>query len=96
MNFEQSLKRLDEIVKGLEKGDVSLSESMSLFEEGANILVIIACFALGSFLGELIDLDKHVNTLGALIEKKVDKSGKYGKIAEGFFHTRNPSIHASR
>ena len=55
-----------------------------LFEEGANILIMIACFALGSFLGELIDLDKHVNTLGALIEKKVDKSGKYGKIAEGF------------
>ena len=38
MNFEQSLKRLDEIVKGLEKGDVSLSESMSLFEEGASLI----------------------------------------------------------
>jgi len=38
MNFEQSLKRLDEIVKTLERGDVSLSESMSLFEEGAALI----------------------------------------------------------
>lgn len=38
MNFEQSLKRLDEIVKNLEKGDVSLSESMSLFEEGTALI----------------------------------------------------------
>ena len=38
MNFEQSLKRLDEIVKSLEKGDVSLSDSMSLFEEGTALI----------------------------------------------------------
>ncbi len=38
MNFEQSLKRLDEIVKSLEKGDVSLSESMNLFEEGTTLI----------------------------------------------------------
>ena len=34
LSFEQSLKRLDEIVRALEKGDVPLSESMKLFEEG--------------------------------------------------------------
>ena len=38
MNFEQSLKRLDEIVKSLEKGDVSLADSMSLFEEGTSLI----------------------------------------------------------
>ncbi len=38
MNFEQSLKRLDEIVKSLERGDVSLSDSMSLFEEGTALI----------------------------------------------------------
>ena len=38
MNFEQSLKRLDEIVKSLEKGDVSLAESMSFFEEGTGLI----------------------------------------------------------
>lgn len=46
MTFEQSIKRLDEIVKNLEKGDVSLSDSMSLFEEGTAL--IKAC-------GEMLD-----------------------------------------
>ena len=34
MTFEQSLKRLEEIVKRMESGDVALEESLSLFEEG--------------------------------------------------------------
>ena len=38
LSFEQALKRLDEIVKGLEKGDVSLNDSMSLFEEGTGLI----------------------------------------------------------
>lgn len=36
--FEQSLARLEEIVRHLEKGDLPLSESLSLFEEGAGLL----------------------------------------------------------
>lgn len=38
MSFEASLKRLDEIVNHLEKGDLPLSESLSLFEEGTGLL----------------------------------------------------------
>ena len=38
LNFEQALQRLDEIVKGLEKGDVSLNDSMALFEEGTALI----------------------------------------------------------
>ena len=34
MSFEESLARLDEIVRHLEKGDLPLSESQTLFEEG--------------------------------------------------------------
>ena len=36
--FEQSLARLEEIVRHLEKGDIPLSESLSLFVEGAGLL----------------------------------------------------------
>ena len=36
--FEASVKRLDEIVRVMEKGDMPLEESMKLFEEG-NTLV---------------------------------------------------------
>ena len=38
LSFEDSMKRLDEIVKGLEKGDVTLSDSMALFEEGTGLI----------------------------------------------------------
>ena len=38
LSFEQSLKRLDEIVKSLERGDAALSESMKLFEEGTGLI----------------------------------------------------------
>ena len=38
VSFEQSLARLDEIVRHLEKGDLPLSESLKLFEEGTALL----------------------------------------------------------
>lgn len=37
-SFEDSLDRLDEIVRGLEKGDVALADSLKLFEEGAALI----------------------------------------------------------
>ena len=37
-SFEQSIKRLDEIVKLLEKGDAPLSESLKLFDEGTALI----------------------------------------------------------
>lgn len=41
MNFEQSLSRLEEIVKHLENGDMPLADSLKLFEEGTGL--IAAC-----------------------------------------------------
>lgn len=38
-DFEQSLGRLEEIVKHLEKGDMPLNDSLKLFEEGTALLV---------------------------------------------------------
>ena len=35
--FEENMTRLEEIVTRLEKGDVPLSESLSLFEEGTRL-----------------------------------------------------------
>ena len=54
-----------------------------LFEQGANILVMIVCFAVGAVIGELIDLDKQVNRLGKKIENRFSKNSN-SKIAEGF------------
>lgn len=38
MNFEESIKRLDEIIKALEDGKIDLDRSLALFEEGAGII----------------------------------------------------------
>ena len=36
--FEESMARLEEIVRTLEKGDGTLEESMALFEEGTKLV----------------------------------------------------------
>lgn len=36
-SFEQSLARLEEIVRTLEQGDCGLDESLKLFEEGSKL-----------------------------------------------------------
>ena len=38
MTFEESLARLDEIVRLLERGEATLGESMKLFEEGTKLI----------------------------------------------------------
>jgi exodeoxyribonuclease VII small subunit len=36
--FEAAMERLENIVESLEKGDLSLDESLKIFEEGMNLL----------------------------------------------------------
>ncbi|MBQ1459706.1 MAG: exodeoxyribonuclease VII small subunit [Oscillospiraceae bacterium] len=36
--FEENMRRLEEIVDKLEKGDAQLSESLALFEEGTGLV----------------------------------------------------------
>ena len=38
LSFEDSLAKLEEIVRHLEKGDLPLSDSLKLFEEGTALL----------------------------------------------------------
>jgi len=37
LSFEEALERLNEIVLSLEKGDIKLEDSISLFEEGVKL-----------------------------------------------------------
>ncbi len=55
-----------------------------IFDQKANILVIIGCMAVGAVIGELIDLDKLVNKIGQGIENKFNKNGNNVSIAKGF------------
>ena len=38
MNFEQSMARLEQIVRAMERGDVALEESLKLFQEGTDLV----------------------------------------------------------
>ena len=44
VDFEKSVARLEEIVEKLESGNISLDESMKLFEEGTKLTS--ACYEL--------------------------------------------------
>ena len=47
-----------------------------------NVLVMIVSVVLGALIGELADLDRWVNKLGALLEKSM--KGRGGNVSEGF------------
>ena len=38
MKFEEALKRIEEIVEALEQGEVSLDDSLKLYEEGQSLI----------------------------------------------------------
>ena len=48
------------------------------------VLVMIISMALGTLIGELIDIDKWVGRLGDFLENKLVKDGEKGKFAKGF------------
>ena len=53
--------------------------------EGSNTLITIISMALGSLIGELVDIDKHLNKLGEYLEIKFSKKCDKGiSIAQGF------------
>ncbi len=57
-----------------------------VFQDGINTLVIIASVVIGAVIGEGVDLDRRVNTLGKWLENKCNKNQTSGKIsiAQGF------------
>ena len=61
--FEDGMKRLEEIVVGLEKGTVSLEDSMELFTEGTKLSA---------------DLQKVLDEAEAKIKIITENNGKFG------------------
>lgn len=50
--------------------------------KGKNTLLIIVSIAIGSFIGEVIDIDKKLNDLGSFFEKKFSKGKDNVTIAQ--------------
>lgn len=51
-----------------------------LIADDINVLTVVLSFAVGSLLGELLNLDKHINTLAEKVENRFNGT----KISEGF------------
>ena len=79
---DQVLKAMGIVV--LIIGLVGVLENMITIENGhissSGTLTLIMAIAVGTFIGEFLKLDKHMNDLGEKIEIKLNK----GQIAEGF------------
>lgn len=51
---------------------------------GKNTLIVVVSMVLGTVIGELIDLDKGVNKIGNVLERKFSKNKEDNNIAQGF------------
>lgn len=69
------------IVKGLSLCIIYIGIDGAL--SGENPLIAILSVTIGAIVGELIDIDKHLNRFGAFIQSKVKSSGD-NRFAEGF------------
>ena len=72
----------DTIMKGLALCTMYIGISGAL--EGTDTLQMIISIAVGALIGEIIDIDKWLEKLGAFLESKFNKEGKSGSIAQGF------------
>ena len=61
-----------------------LVENSILSDGLVKVLVMILSMAVGTLIGELIDVDKWVNKLGEILEKRFSKEGERGNFAKGF------------
>ena len=52
--------------------------------KGNNTIVLIISITIGAFIGEVIDIDSKLESLGKSIENKFSKNKGDSKIAEGF------------
>ncbi len=72
----------DSIMKGL--GLCVLFIGISGALEGQNTLIAILSIAIGTVIGEAIDIDRRLNHLGQLLESRFSKAGSEQTVARAF------------
>lgn len=55
ITFEKAIKRLEEIVKELERGDIEIEKALTIFEEGTKLSKICA--------KKLLNIEKRIEIL---------------------------------
>ena len=65
--------------------DAAPSIGSELLSDGLiKVLIMIVSMAVGTLVGELIDIDKWIVKLGDFLESKLVRNGEKGRFAEGF------------
>lgn len=72
----------DVVMKGVALCVLYIGISSSL--KGSNTLIAIISIVLGAVIGSLLDIDRRLNSLGELAERKLSKGDGKTSIAEGF------------
>jgi len=76
MEFEKKLKRLEDIVEKMESGDLSLDDSMKLFEEG--VKMSRECQSQLTVAEEKVKLLLSVDGDGKAVTRDFDSAGDPG------------------
>ena len=71
-------------VDGTLEAAPALKEGAALTAGLVKVLIMILSMGLGTLIGELLDLDKQMNRLGAFVERKLAPGTEEGGIAKGF------------
>ena len=71
-------------IDGILEAAPAVAEDSFLSGGLIKVLIMILSMGLGTLIGELLDLDKQMNRLGAWVEKKLNHGGEQGSIAKGF------------
>ena len=61
-----------------------IHEGLIISDGLIKVLVMVISMALGTIIGELVDIDKWVNRLGELLENKFVRDGEKGRFTQGF------------
>lgn len=52
--------------------------------KGENTLIAALSLAIGTIIGELIDIDRHLNKFGDFLQKKLSRNTENSSFGEGF------------
>ena len=72
----------DTVMKGL--GLCTLFIGITGLMGGENALITVLSMAIGAIIGELLDLDGHLNRFAEKLEKRFKRDGAKTSLAEGF------------
>ena len=71
-------------IDGMLEPAPTVSEGLFLSDGLIKLLMMILSIGLGTLIGETVDIDKRVNQLGELLERKFASEGDKGRFGEGF------------